>query len=375
VSADSLGEALRARRLVVKIGSALLADEEGRVREAWLDGLAADVAVMAARGQQVIVVTSGAIALGRRALGLERRPQRLEEKQAAAAVGQIVLAHAYQERLGARGLRTGQVLVTLEDTEARRRYLNARATLETLLRQGVVPVVNENDTVATAEIRFGDNDRLSARVAVMASAETLVLLSDVDGLYTADPRREPAARHLPVVEAVTPEVDAMAGGAGSSVGTGGMTTKLAAARIATAAGCSVVLARGTVERPLAALEAGARATLFPARLSARRARKDWIGASLGVAGALAIDAGALAALRRGSSLLPAGVVAVEGGFERGDAVLVRAAGGGEPVAKGLVAYDAEDARRLAGRRTEEIEAVLGWRGRDELIHRDDLVLL
>jgi glutamate 5-kinase len=229
--------------------------------------------------------------------------------------------------------------------------------------------------VATAEIRFGDNDRLSARVAVMASAEALVLLSDVDGLYTADPRREPGARHLPVVEAITPEVDAMAGGAGSSVGTGGMTTKLAAARIATAAGCSVVLARGTVERPLAALEAGARATLFPARLSARRARKDWIGASLGVAGALAIDAGALAALRRGSSLLPAGVVAVEGEFERGDAVLVRSAGGGEPVAKGLVAYDADDARRLAGRRTEEIEAVLGWRGRDELIHRDDLVLL
>jgi glutamate 5-kinase len=376
VTADLLGGALRARRLVVKIGSSLLADEEGRVREAWLDGLAADVAVAAARGQQVIVVTSGAIALGRRALGLERRPQRLEEKQAAAAVGQIVLAHAYQERLGARGLRTGQVLVTLEDTEARRRYLNARATLETLLRQGVVPVVNENDTVATAEIRFGDNDRLSARVAVMASAETLVLLSDVDGLYTADPRREPDARHLPVVEAITLEIDAMAGGVGSTVGTGGMATKLAAARIATAAGCSVVLARGAVERPLAALEAGAPATLFPARLSARRARKDWIGASLGVSGALAIDAGALSALRRGSSLLPAGVVAVEGEFERGDAVLVRsAAGGGEPVAKGLVAYDAPDARRLAGRRTEEIEAVLGWRGRDELIHRDDLVLL
>ncbi len=367
-------EAVRARRIVIKIGSSLLVDEDGRVREAWLDGLAADIAVLTTRGQQVIVVTSGAIALGRRQLGLRRRPQRLEEKQAAAAVGQILLAHAYQERLGSRGLRIGQVLVTLHDTEARRRYLNARATLEMLLRMGVVPVVNENDTVATSEIRFGDNDRLSARVAVMASAETLVLLSDVDGLYTADPRTDPAARHLAAVEAITPEIEAMAGGAGSTVGTGGMATKLDAAKIATSAGCSVVLARGTVERPLAAIEAGARVTFFPVRLSARRARKDWIAASLGAAGTIDIDAGACQALRRGSSLLPAGVTRVEGAFERGDAVLVRAPDGSS-IAKGLIAYDAADAQRLVGRRTEEIEAALGWRGRDELIHRDDLILL
>ena len=373
--AGAVAEALRARRIVVKIGSSLLADEDGRVREAWLDGLASDLARLRARGQQAIVVTSGAIALGRRALGLTRRPQRLEEKQAAAAVGQIVLAHAYQERLGRHGLAIGQILITLDDTEDRRRYLNARATLDTLLREGVMPVVNENDTVATGEIRFGDNDRLSARVAVMATAETLVLLSDIDGLYTADPRRDPAARHLPVVEAITPEVEAMAGGAGSGVGTGGMASKLVAAGMATAAGCSVVLAKGLVERPLAAAEAeGARVTLFPARLSARRARKEWIAASLGVSGALTVDSGALAALRGGSSLLPAGVVAVEGEFGRGDAVLVRAQDGAA-VAKGLVAYDASDARRLLGRRTDEIEAALGWRGRDELVHRDDLVLL
>jgi glutamate 5-kinase len=370
----SAAETLSARRIVVKIGSSLLVDDEGRVREAWLDGLAADIAVLTARGQQVIVVTSGAIALGRRSLGLKRRPHRLEEKQAAAAVGQIVLAHAYQERLGSRGLRIGQVLVTLHDTEARRRYLNARATLETLLRLGVIPVVNENDTVATSEIRYGDNDRLSARVAVMASAETLVLLSDIDGLYTADPRSDATARHLATVEAITPEIEAMAGGAGSTVGTGGMVSKLTAAKIATSAGCSVVLARGAVERPLAAIEAGTRATLFPVRLSARRARKDWIAASLGAKGSIDIDAGACQALRRGSSLLPAGVTRIEGEFERGDAVLVRAPDG-NPVAKGLVAYDTADAQRLVGRRTEEIESVLGWRGRDEMIHRDDLVLL
>lgn len=369
------GAALRARRLVVKIGSSLLVDREGRVREGWLDGLAEDVARLKARGQQVVVVTSGAIALGFRALGLDRRPHRLDEKQAAAAIGQILLARAYQDRLGAKGLAAGQILITAEDTEARRRYLNARATLEVLLREGVVPVVNENDTVATGEIRFGDNDRLSARVAVMTTADTLVLLSDVDGLYTADPRRDPDARHLALVDAVTPEVAAMAGGAGTAVGTGGMASKLVAATMATSAGCSVVLAQGTAPRPLAAVEAGARATLFPARLSARRARKDWIAASLGASGALQVDAGALRALRAGSSLLPAGVVAVEGEFGRGDAVLVRASPGGDPVAKGLVAYDAADARRLAGRRTDEIEAALGWRGRDELVHRDDLVLL
>src|SRR4051794_30182908 len=317
-------DALDARRVVVKIGSSLLVDEDGQVREAWLDGLAADVAELIARGQQPIIVTSGAIALGRGQLGLKRRPQRLDEKQADAAVGQIVLAHAHQERLGPGGppagqglgaaggphgpsgerrgrvaLRTAKVRVPLDDPEARRRYTNARATLDTLLRLGVVPVVNENDTVATTEIRFGDNDRLSARVAVMATAETLVLLSDIDGLYTADPRQDQEARHLAVVEAITPEIEAMAGGSGSLVGTGGMVSKLLAARIATASGCAVVLAHGQTEQPLGAVEAGARCTLFTPTTSPRRARKDWIAASLAVVGSLRIDAGAVAALRRG----------------------------------------------------------------------------
>lgn len=371
---DRVRQALAARRLFVKVGSSLLVEPDGRVREAWLDSLAHDVAALRARGQQVAIVTSGAVALGRKRLLLPPRTLRLEEKQAAAAAGQILLARAWQESLARVGLETAQILVTLEDTEARRRYLNARATLETLLRLGVVPVVNENDTVATTEIRFGDNDRLSARVAIMASAETLILLSDIDGLYTADPRRDPAAEHLAVVETITPAIDAMAGGSGSAVGTGGMVSKLAAARLAMAAGCTVLLAKGTVNGPLAALAAGARCTLFPARTSPRRARKDWIGASLAAMGTLRIDGGAVAALERGSSLLPAGVTAVEGEFERGDAVLIRAPDG-TPVAKGLSAYDAADARALIGRRTEEIETILGYRGRDELVHRDDLVLL
>ena len=371
---DRLAKALHGKRLVVKIGSALLVEPGGMVREAWLDGLAHDIAGLRARGQQVVVVTSGAVALGRGRLGLPQRALRLEEKQAAAAAGQIVLARAWQESLAKIGLGTAQILITLDDTEARRRYLNARATVETLLKLGVVPVVNENDTVATSEIRFGDNDRLSARVAVMALADTLVLLSDVDGLYSADPRRDSAARHLPLVEAITPEIEAMAGGSGSAVGTGGMVSKLIAATMATSAGCSVVLAAGQPERPLSAIAGGARCTLFTPATSPRRARKDWIAASLSVAGTLRIDAGALTALRRGSSLLPAGVVAVEGGFERGDAVLVRAPDG-SPVAKGLAAFDAADAKALVGRRTDEIEAILGYRGRAEMVHRDDLVLL
>lgn len=371
---DRLQKALHARRLFVKVGSALLVDPVGEVRKTWLDSLAQDVAALRARGQQVAIVTSGAIALGRKRLRLPARALRLEEKQAAAAAGQIVLARAWQESLAGVALEAAQVLVTLDDTEARRRYLNARATIDTLLRLGVVPVVNENDTVATTEIRFGDNDRLSARVAVMGSAETLVLLSDVDGLYTADPRLDPAACHLPLIEAITPEIEAMAGGSGSLVGTGGMVSKLVAAGIATASGCAVLLAKGQDERPLRALEAGARCTLFTARTSPRRARKHWIAASLGVAGTLRIDEGALGALKRGSSLLPAGITQIEGSFERGDAVLIRSPDG-TPVAKGLCAYDAADAKALLGRRTEEIEAVLGYRGRDEMIHRDDLVLL
>ena len=365
---------LEAKRLTVKVGSALLVDANGEIRASWLDSLAADLLARRRRGQEVIVVTSGAIALGRRLLRLPRRQLRLEEKQAAAAAGQIILAHAWRDSLARHELDAAQILITLEDTEARRRYLNARATVGKLLELGVVPIVNENDTVATTEIRFGDNDRLSARVAVMASAETLVLLSDVDGLYTADPRSHPEARHIPTVSAIGPEIMAMATGSVSGVGTGGMVSKLEAARIATGAGCTVLLARGAVDHPLKALAEGGRCTTFTAATTPRRARKEWIAASLGAMGSLAIDAGALAALKRGSSLLPAGVTAVEGSFERGDPILVRAPDGAV-VAKGLSAYDAEDARRIAGRRTEEIAAILGYRGRDVMLHRDDLVLL
>lgn len=362
------------KRIVLKVGSALLVGPDAAVRAAWLAALAGEIEALLADGRQVIVVTSGAIALGRGILALPGGALRLEEKQAAAAVGQIALAAAWGEALGARGRRIAQILLTLDDTEHRRRYLNARSTVETLLRLGAVPVVNENDTVATTEIRIGDNDRLSARVAVMASADTLVLLSDVDGLYTADPRRDPAASHLAEVKEITAEIEAMAGGAGTRVGTGGMLTKLAAAKIATRAGCRVVLARGTEPAPLTALAAGARHTVFPAQTNPRRARKDWLAASLGASGVLTVDDGAATALRAGRSLLPAGVVAVEGRFEKGDAVLVRTRDGLD-LAKGLVAYDAADAQKLVGRRTEEIEPILGWRGRDELIHRDDLVLL
>ena len=365
---------MSARRMVVKIGSSLLVDGTGRLRRDWLDSLAADLAVCRDKGQEVIVVTSGAIALGRAALELKARLLRLEDKQAAAAVGQINLAHAYQASLAQHGLPTAQLLLTLGDTESRRRYLNARSTIEALLKLRVVPVVNENDTVATNEIRFGDNDRLSARVAVMASADELILLSDVDGLYTADPGRHPGAVRLEEVAEITPEIEAMAGGAGSLAGTGGMVSKLAAARIATRAGCSVLIAPGFAPRPLARLEDGGPCTRFAARANPRRARKEWIAGALAAMGVLRIDAGAARALRRGSSLLPAGVIAIEGAFERGDAVIVRAPDGHD-IAKGLCAYDAADARRICGHRTEQIEAVLGYRGRDELIHRDDLVLL
>ncbi|WP_247894978.1 glutamate 5-kinase [Azospirillum brasilense] len=370
---------LDARRLVVKIGSALLVDSAtGRMRREWLDALADDVAACRKRGQEVVIVTSGAVACGREHLGLVGRALRLEEKQAAAATGQIRLAAAYQETLARHGLTVAQVLVTLEDTEERRRHLNGRATIDTLLKLGAVPVINENDTVATAEIRFGDNDRLAARVAQMISADTLVLLSDIDGLYTADPRKDPDARHIPVVQELTSDIENMAGEPPPGYSSGGMVTKIVAARVALAAGCRMVIAKGKRMNPLAALEqrpeqGGALCTWFLPAASPSSARKAWIGGNLNAHGALTVDAGALSALARGASLLPAGVRAVEGDFERGDVVVVKAPDGRE-VARGLTAYAAEDARRIAGRKSHEIEEILGYRGRDEMIHRDDLVV-
>jgi glutamate 5-kinase len=363
-----------ARRLIVKVGSALLVDEaSGDIRRDWLAALVEDLARCRARGQEVLLVSSGAVAVGRRHLGLVGRTLRLEEKQAAAATGQIRLAHAYLEALARHNLSVAQILLTPDDTEQRDRHLNARATLEQLLALGAVPVINENDTVATAEIRFGDNDRLAARVAQMISADTLVLLSDVDGLYTADPRIDPKAQHLAEIHAITPEIEAMAGHAPRGYSSGGMVTKLAAARIAMAAGCRMVIARGEGLRPLTAIEDGARVTWFIPDAEPSTARKRWIAGSVNVTGALIVDDGAVSALARGTSLLPAGVIAVEGTFEQGDAVVVRN-GDGRELARGLSAYSSVDAGAIAGHRSSEIEAILGYRGRDEMIHRDDLVV-
>jgi glutamate 5-kinase len=364
-----------ARLIVVKVGSALVVDAEtGAVDAAWLSAFAADAARLRARGQAMVVVSSGAIALGRRRLGLRRRALALPEKQAAAAAGQSALMRAWEEALEPNGLQCAQVLLTPDDTEIRRRFLNARATLETLLELGVTPVVNENDTVATQEIRYGDNDRLAARVAQMVGADLLVLLSDVDGLYTADPRRNPAAEHLPLVSDITPEVEAMAGGANAEhgIGSGGMATKIAAARIAAAAGCATLVTLGKRAAPLAAAEEGARATLFQPRTTPAAAYKSWIAGSLAPQGAVVVDDGAAAALRAGKSLLAAGVSAVEGRFGKGDAVVVRDLAGRE-IGRGLARYDVDDARAIVGLRSDAIEAAIGYTA-GPLIHADDLAL-
>ena len=364
-----------AKRVVIKIGSALLVDSaSGRMRRDWLQTLADDVARLRARGQQVIIVSSGAIAVGSKALGLgARNTLALEESQAAAAFGQIGLARAYQETLETRDIRIAQVLLTLGDTEGRRSYLNARSTLTKLLDFNLVPVVNENDTVATTEIRYGDNDRLSARVASMVDADCLVLLSDVDGLYTDDPVRNPDATLIREVDAITPQIEAMAGTAGTDMSTGGMITKLEAARIATEAGVHMVIAKGATDHPLKSIEDGANATWFAAHETPVVARKRWISGSLQPSGIITVDDGAAAALARGRSLLPAGVCKVSGTFDRGDAVIVQTKAGVE-LGRGLVAYASADASRIAGHKSGEIEALLGYRGRDEMIHRDHLAL-
>ncbi len=367
-----------AKRVIVKIGSALLADPgTGGLRQPWFDALIDDIAALRRSGQQVIIVSSGAVALGRHVLGLQASGQSLalDAKQAAAATGQVRLAHGYQNSLARHGLTAAQLLVSPGDTEDRRRHLNVRATLERLLELGVVPVVNENDTVATDELRFGDNDRLAARIAQMASADVLVLLSDVDGLYSADPRSHPDASHIPMVRgAITPAIAAMAGLAHPGDSSGGMVTKLEAARIALAAGCAMVIAEGSPLHPLAGLDdADRRKTWFQPDASPLTARKRWIAGHLDPRGQITVDAGAVAALGRGKSLLPAGVTGVDGAFQRGDLVRVLDATGQE-VARGLVGYDAGEARRIIGAKSDEIAERLGYIRRPELIHRDDLVM-
>jgi glutamate 5-kinase len=362
------------RRIVVKVGSSLLVDSaKGALRQEWLEALVEDLAERAQAGVELLVVSSGAIAMGRNVLKLPRGELRLEENQAAAAVGQIALAHVWTATLAKHRLTGGQILRTLGDTEERRRYLNARSTIAKLLELRAVPIINENDTVATTEIRYGDNDRLAARVATMMSADLLVLLSDVDGLYDGPPNEKKGAKLSPVVQRVNAEIEAMAGSAGSELSRGGMRTKIEAAKIATGAGVHMVIASGHKLHPLRAIADGGPCSWFLTPANPVTARKRWIGGSLEPKGAVHVDAGAVAALRRGKSLLPAGVKRVEGSFARGDAVLIRGPEGAE-VGRGLIAYDKEDAERLVGQNSEKIEAILGYRGRSEMIHRDDLVL-
>jgi glutamate 5-kinase len=361
------------RRLVIKIGSALLIDAGGQINRDWLNRLAEDIADLRNSGHQVLIVSSGAVGLGSQVLGLSAPRARLEELQAAAAAGQVYLVHAYQEALGLFNIPAAQILLTPDDTEVRRRFLNARNTLEKLIDFGVVPVINENDTVATEELKYGDNDRLAARVAQIVMSDGLVLLSDVDGLYTADPRTDSKAEHIPLVSNVSDDLFDCAGSVGSSVGSGGMTTKLQAARIATHAGCTTIIASGAMERPLRALAKGGKCTVFTGEGTPQSARKQWLAGILEVCGEVRLDAGAVAALNNGKSLLPVGVVAVTGQFRRGDAVMLMDANGAE-LGRGLAAYASEEADAIMGCQSEQIQSRLGYRGRDVMIHRDDLVL-
>lgn len=365
-----------ARRLVIKIGSALLVDgTSGNLRAGWLASVIADIATLKRGGVDVIVVSSGAVAMGLAPMGFKKRPARLEDAQAAAAVGQIRLAQAYQARFETHDMVTAQILLTLDDMESRPRYLNARSTINALLAKGAIPVINENDTVATAELRFGDNDRLAARVAQMVGADTLILLSDIDGLYDQDPRVNPEATFLDVVHAITPEVEAMAGPPASTTpGSGGMITKVSAAKIALAGGCSMIIMNGKADHPIARLQAGERGTLFPATADPLDVRKRWIRGMMAPQGTLHIDAGAMSALKKDASLLPAGVKRCVGQFNRGD--LIEICGpDGRAIAQGLISYDASDTQKIIGHKSSEVSALLGYAGRAALVHRDDMVLL
>ncbi len=367
-------DARKARRVVIKIGSVLLVNyQTGALHRAWLDAMCDDIAEMRKRGQEVVVVTSGAIAVGRGPLGLGSRAMRLEEKQAAAATGQMRLTQAYQEALDRHGLTVAQVLLTIDDMEDRRRFLNARSTLDTLLRLDAVPLINENDTVATQEIRFGDNDQLAARVAAMIGADVCVLLSDTDGLYSNDPAVSSDAKHIPTVRKIDKGILEMAGAARPGIGTGGMVTKLMAAEICMEAGCHLAVAPGVIANPLCALEAGGRCTWFISSAEPRVARKNWISGALTASGSLIINQGAGAALENGKSLLPTGVTSVDGQFERGDLVCI-VGYDGKVIGKGLTAFGSEDVMLRKGRRSTEIEAILGYEGRSEIVHQDDLVL-
>ena len=361
------------KRITLKIGSSLLVDGPAGLKRQWLAAMAADIAGLRNAGADIMVVSSGAIALGRTVLGLGTQTLRLEESQAAAAAGQILLARSWDEALSTHGLKTGQILLTLGDTEERRRYLNARATIGTLLKFGAIPIINENDTVATSEIRYGDNDRLAARVATMMGGDLLVLLSDIDGLYTAPPASDPSAKHIAFVPVITPEIEAMAGGAASILSRGGMRTKIDAGKIATAAGTAMMIVNGKTEGPLAALNAGAKSTLFAASEKPERAYKTWIAGHLEPQGKLTLDLGAVAALYSGKSLLPAGVRKVEGTFSRGDTVAILGPDGTE-IARGLAAYDSGDAIKIAGRKTQDIASLIGYEARSAMVHRDDLVV-